>query len=56
MEAKLKDVLALIGTRSTGARYEQLEDEVSMAVFGGEAHLMCEFQGRIEDLARETGA
>lgn len=56
MEAKLKDVLSLIDTCSIGARYEHLEAQMSMGVFGGKAHLMREFQGRIENLAKETGA
>jgi hypothetical protein len=56
LERKLEDVLTRIGTRSTGVRYDGLEDQVSMAVFGAKARLMQDFQERIADLARETGA
>ncbi len=56
LETKLEDVLRLVGTRPTGAQYHQLEDQVSMALFGGKARLMVDFERRIDDLSRVTGA
>ena len=54
LEMKLDDVLQRIGTHSTGARYDDLENQVSMAPFGGKARLMSEFERRIDVLARVT--
>ena len=53
---KLDDVLMRIGTRPTDARYDDLERQVSMAVFGGKAGLMRHFEVGIENLARAAGA
>lgn len=54
IDAKLEGILTDLGTRSTGAPYDHLEDQVSMAVFGGKAQLMRNFEQRIADLERET--
>ena len=54
LERKLEEVLTRIGTLSTGAPYDGLEDQVSMAMFGGKARLMQDFMDQIEVLATET--
>ena len=52
LKGKLDDILVRIATRPTRASHEALEDQVSMAMFGGKARLMREFEDRIQDLAR----
>jgi hypothetical protein len=51
---RLQEILARLETRRTGVRFDHLEDQVSMAVFGGKAQLMRQFEERIADLERET--
>jgi len=52
LETKLNEILMRIGTRFTETRYDHLENQVSMAVFGNKARLMREFEAGIENLAR----
>jgi hypothetical protein len=56
LETKLEEVLVRIGTRSAVAQYDQLEKQVSMALFEGKARLMGDFQNRIENLVGVTRA
>lgn len=52
---KLEGILTRLGTQPTGARYDDLENRLSMAVFGSKSQLMSNFEQRIADLEQETG-
>lgn len=47
---KLLQIVALIDARQTNAPYQQIEDWVSMGIFGEKARLMRDFETKIESL------
>lgn len=54
LEKKLLEILTRIDTHDMDAQYDDLENSVSMTIFGGKARLMRGFDEKIEALARVT--
>lgn len=52
---KLTEVVALIDAPCAAARYDHLEDQISIGIFGQKARLMYDFDSKIESLARIVG-